>query len=30
MTTEPLAHPATSDTHVYNRPRFNGYTKDGS
>lgn len=30
QTSEPLAHPATSDRNVYDRTWFNGYAADGS
>ena len=30
QTSEPLAHPATSDRNVYDRTWFNGYSADGS
>lgn len=30
QTSEPLAHPATSDRNVYDRTWFNGYARDGS
>ena len=30
QTSEPLAHPASSDRHVYDRYWFNGYQDDGA